>query len=136
MNINKKIKDTFLDESPSEPLHIALKNIKNAQTAENIAAFEKIFRKYVDEGCWLPLICYKEEGFPLVIIEERGKYYAAMLSHTYQLPKDIDVKVAITDINKFIDRVFGNEAIDGIVIDPFTTGMFIEKFYLLGIINR
>ena len=68
MNINKKIKDAFLDESQLEPLYIALKNIKNAQTAENIAAFEKIFKKYVDEGCWLPFICYKEEGFPLVII--------------------------------------------------------------------
>ena len=136
MNINKKIKDAFLDESPSEPLYIALKNIKNAQTAENIAAFEKIFRKYVEEGCWLPFICYNEEGFRLFIVKERGKYYAAMLSHTSQLPKDIDVKVAITDINKFIDRVFGNEAIDGIVIDPFTTGMFIEKYYLLKIISN
>lgn len=136
MNINKKIKDDFLDESPSEPLYIALKNIKNAQAAENIAAFEKIFKKYVDEGCWLPLICYKEEGFPLVIIEERGKYYAAMLSHTSQLPRDIDVKVVITDINKLIDRVFENEDINGIVIDPFTTCMFIEKYYLLKIISN
>ena len=136
MNINKKIKDAFLDESQLEPLYIALKNIKNAQTAENIAAFEKIFKKYVDEGCWLPFICYKEEGFPLVIIEERGKYYAAMLSHTSQLPRDIDVKVVITDINKLIDRVFENEDINGIVIDPFTTCMFIEKYYLLKIISN
>ena len=136
MNNFEKTKDDFLDEAPSEPLYIALKNIKNAQTAENIATFEKIFRKYVDEGCWLPFICYNEEGFRLFIVKERVKYYAAMLSHTSQLPKDIDVKVAITDINKFIDRVFGNEAIDGIVIDPFTTCMFIEKFYLLRIINR
>ena len=136
MNINKKIKDAFLDESQLEPLYIALKNIKNAQTAENIAAFEKIFKKYVDEGCWLPFICYKEEGFPLVIIEERGKYYAAMLSHTSQLPRDIDVKVVITDINKLIDRVFENEDINGIVIDPFTTCMFIEKYYLLKIIRN
>ena len=135
MNNFEKTKDDFLDESPSEPLYIALKNIKKAQTVENITAFEKIFKKYVDEGCWLPLICYKEEGFPLVIIEERGKYYAAMLSHTSQLPRDIDVKVVITDINKLIDRVFGNEEIDGIVIDPFTTGMFIEKYYLLKIIS-
>ena len=44
MNINKKIKDAFLDESPSEPLYLALKNIKKAQTAENIAVFEKIFK--------------------------------------------------------------------------------------------
>ena len=136
MNINKKIKDAFLDESQLEPLYIALKNIKNAQTAENITAFEKIFKKYVDEGCWLPFICYKEEGFPLVIIEERGKYYAAMLSHTSQLPRDIDVKVVITDINKLIDRVFENEDINGIVIDPFTTCMFIEKYYLLKIISN
>ena len=71
----------------------------------------------------------------MVIIEERGKYYAAMLSHTSQLPRDIDVKVVITDINKLIDRVFGNEEIDGTVIDPFTTGMFIEKYYLLKIIS-
>ena len=136
MNINKKIKDAFLDESQLEPLYIALKNIKNAQTAENIAAFEKIFKKYVDEGCWLPLICYNEEGFRLFIVEERDKYYAAMLSHTSQLPKNVDVKVAITDINKFIDRVCENEAIDGIVIDPFTTCMFIEKYYLLKIISN
>lgn len=136
MNINKKIKDAFLDESPSEPLYLALKNIKTSQTAENIATFEKIFKKYVDEGCWLPFICYNEEGFRLFIVEERGKYYATMLSHTSQLPKNIDVKVAITDINNFLNRVCGNEAIDGIVIDPFTTCMFIEKFYLLRIINR
>ena len=75
MNINKKTKENILNESPSEPLYIALKNIKNAQTAENIAAFEKIFRKYVDEGCWLPLICYNEEGFRMFIVEEKGKYY-------------------------------------------------------------
>ena len=42
----------------------------------------------------------------------------------------------ITDINKLIDRVFGNKEIDGIVIDPFTTGMFIEKYYLLKIISN
>ena len=72
MNI-KKNKDDIHNDAQSEPLYIALKNIKKAQTAENIAAFERIFKKYADEGCWLPFICYNEEGFRLFIVEERGK---------------------------------------------------------------
>ena len=44
MNNFEKTKDAFLDESPSEPLYLALKNIKKAQTVENITAFEKFLK--------------------------------------------------------------------------------------------
>ena len=63
-------------------------------------------------------------------MEENDKYYVAMLSDMSENIKNSNVKIVVTDINKLLDQVFSNNDIAGIVIDPYTSCMFIEKYTL------
>lgn len=67
----------------------------------------------------------------MTIIESRGKHFAAMFSDPSEISNPDKVSIVLTDINKLIEPVFHNENIDGIVIDPYTTSLFLEKPFLL-----
>lgn len=118
-------------ESKSE-LSLAIEKLASSTSVENQKNFASVICSYVENGTWVPMPIHQEEkGMRLKIIESRGKHFAAMCSDEAEMRKDSEFDIAITDINKLIESVFQNECIDGIVINPYTTVLCLEKEFLL-----
>lgn len=118
-------------ESKSE-LTTAIERLASDPSVANQISFAKLLTSYVENDVWVPMpISEDENGYKFKIIQSRGKHYAAMCSDNTHIKKDADFNVAVTDINKLIDSVFQNQHINGIVINPYTTCLCLEKEYLL-----
>ncbi len=100
-------------------------------SAESARRFADVLRRYVTEGVWVHVPC-KEEGdrFRLAIGESRGMRFAKMFSDPAEI-RSSGGSVVMTDINRFLDPVFHEPEIDGVVIDPGTTGLCLQKAFLL-----
>lgn len=133
MSIFRKAKPETQNNSSANSLNDAVKKLKAGINAETVDNFNKVFKYCIDNNVWLPLLFYNEDGYRVFILEENGKYYASMLSDMSENIKNPHTKFVLTDVNKLLDRVFSNEDIDGIVIDPYTNSMFIEKHLLVKI---
>ena len=68
-------------------------------------------------------------GYQLRILENQGKAYAAMNSDNSEVKTP--GSIVMTDINKLLSPVFENPAIGGIVIDPDTTSLCLDKGFIL-----
>ena len=118
-------------ESKSE-FTIAIECLASNPSVANQKNFAKSLVSYVENNRWVPMpICEDENGYKFKIIHSRGKRYAALCSDNTHVKKDADFSIAITDINKLIEPVFQNEDVDGIVINPYTTCLCLDKEYLL-----
>lgn len=118
-------------ESKSE-LGIAIEKLANSPYVENQKIFAKTISSYVENGTWVHMPIHQDEkGYRLKIIESRGKHYAAMCSDESEVKKDSEFNIVVTDINKLIEPVFQNKYIDGIVINPYTTVLCLDKEFLL-----
>lgn len=118
-------------ESKSE-LTLEIEKLASNPSANNQISFAKTLTNYVEAGTWIPMPIHKDEnGYRLKIIESHGKHYAAMYSDNTHMKKDSEFDVVVTDINKLIDPVFQNSHIDGIVINPYTSCVCLDKKFLL-----
>lgn len=133
MNITRKTKPEPQNASAASPLNSAVKRLRSGIDADAVDNFYKEFKYCIDNNVWVPLLFYNEDGYRVFIVEENGKYYASMLSDMSENIKNPHTKIVVTDVNKLLDRVFSNEDIDGIAIDPYTNSMFIEKHLLVKI---
>lgn len=107
-----------------------LDKLKKSQRPAVMAELSRILKTYVDEGTWIPMpTIHDSDGYRLRIVEARGKHYAAMYSDQTEV-KAPD-SIVMTDINKLLEPVFRNLAIDGIIIDPETTSLCIDKGFFL-----
>lgn len=122
----------FTKKENKSELGIAVKKLAKSLSDENQKNFASIISAYVENETWVPIPVHQDKkGYRLKIVESCGKYYAAMCSDESEIKKDLEFNIAITDINKLMDTVFQNEGIDGIVINPYTTVLFIDKEFLL-----
>ncbi len=122
----------FTKKSPKSELTLAIEKLASNPSVENQEHFAKILNHYVESGAWVYMpTCQDENGFRLHIVESREKHYATMYSDCDNVKKETGLDTLQTDINKIIDPVFDNSNIDGIAINPYTNGLFLDKAFLL-----
>ncbi len=123
---------TYKNAKNGLKLKKAIRGLKSEPSARNIITFAMALKAIVDQGEWVPVPGTQDgENVSIKIIESNGKYFAAMLSDYGEVKKMDHGDVAVTDINKLIELVFHNETLNGIIIDPFTTSLCLEKQFLL-----
>lgn len=122
----------FTKKERKSELTLAIENLKLNPSANNQKAFAKILASYVENGTWVPMPIFEDKiGYRLKIVQSQGKHFAAMCSDSTHVKRDPEFNVAVTDINKLIEPVFENSDIDGIIINPYTTCLCLEKDFLL-----
>ena len=122
----------FTKKSPKSKLTLAIEKLESNASVKNQENFAKILNHYVESSTWIYMPIHQDtNGVGLKIVESRGNHYAAICSDFDKIKKDIGFDSLQTDINKVIEAVFGNENIDGIVINPYTRPLFLDKGFLL-----
>ena len=117
------------NEQPSD-LFLAIDKVKKSQGPAAMAELSHVLKSYIDEGTWVPMpITEDSKGYQLRIAEARGQGYAVMYSDHSEVRAPGDI--AVTDINKLLEPVFANKEIAGIIIDPETSGLCLDKCFLL-----
>jgi hypothetical protein len=120
------------DKPDSSELKIAVLNLLSSQSPDNMKLFAQVLRSYIDNNTWVHIPGNEDEnGFRITVLERRGSHFAAMYSDPSEIRNAEKGSILLTDINKLIDPVFQNKDIDGIVIDPYTTSLCLEKPFLL-----
>ena len=115
----------------NNPLTEALRNLAHDQSVSNMSAFAKAFNKAVDESTWVYQRCDEDaDGIRLQLINARGKLFAPLFSDAREILSADDTFMQ-TNINLFLDTVFHNSQIAGILVDPNTTSLCLEKSFLL-----
>ena len=88
-------------------------------------------KRYIDDGTWVYMPGVNDEnGFRFKLLESRGKYFALMFSDQTEIRNPGNESIISTDINKLMGPVFQRDDIAGIMIDPYTTGLCLEKVFL------
>ena len=127
---NNKQKSHPGKTGPHLDLYLAATKLLEENNPANIRAFSRILGTCINEKVWLHMpVIPDEHGEQLVLLESRGKSYAAVYSDPSQaLAKG---RILWTDINNLIDPVFATPDIAGIVIDPETTVLYLDKRFIL-----
>ena len=113
-------------------LKAALLEMINDQSDKNMVNFSKVLKYYVENGVWVHMPGKQDDrGFMMKIVQSRGKLYAAMFSDPSEVRNPEKLDIIVTDINKLLDPVFQDPNISGIVIDPYTTFVCLEKRLIL-----
>ena len=111
-------------------LYQVLDKLKKSQGPAVMAELSRVLKAYVDDGTWVPMPTIDDpNGYRLRIVEARGKPYAAMYSDQTEIKAR--GSIVMTDINKLLEPVFANPEIAGIIIDPETTSLCIDKGFFL-----
>lgn len=112
-------------------------DLRQNSSPENIQRFSDILFSYVSQGVWVPMMGKKtgDKGFMIDYRLSGGLAYGAFFTDPSEIKsKKVGFDMLITDINKLIDPVFQNDNFGGIVINPDTDGLFLEKKLLLKIL--
>lgn len=119
---SKKRKDT---QSQKLTLKQAIQQL-SASNADSIRNFAKILSDYSDHSHWVAIPMENVITNEVVIFEEQGKLYVGMYSDapSKRFP------IIETDINKLLQIVFATDDIAGIVIDPESTQLYLERDFL------
>ncbi len=111
-------------------LYAAISELKRSQSPDIMRKLSVILKEYVDTGVWVPIPTVSDgKGNQLRIINTNGKSFAAIYSDPSEVKANTEMMT--TDINKLLDPVFENTEIAGIIIDPDTTSLCIEKGFFL-----
>jgi len=103
-----------------------LEKLRKSQGPAVMMELSRVLKDYVDKGTWVPMpVINDSNGSRLRIVESRGKPYAAMYSDQTEIKAS--GSIVMTDINKLLEPVFENPEIAGIIIDPETTSLCIDK---------
>ena len=103
-----------LDFSP-ESFAIAKRRVCALRTEETIKIFYDIFALMVKEGTWINAPINDRQ---IVYSRFRGGYYIAIYSSMENRVAGDSKDVIVTDINKFIDALYENPRVLGIIVDP------------------
>lgn len=125
-NRNKKQETAQVSE-----LKVALDTFKKDQSPVGMERFAIMLRKFADASEWVHIGGENDEhGFRVNLISSRGKMFAAMYTDASEIRASAK-SVMLTDINKLFEVVFHNDGISGVIIDPDTTSLCLEKGFLL-----
>ena len=98
----------------------------NPANEKSIQNFAKVLSDYSDHSNWIAIPMEDISTNEVALFEERGNIYVGMYS-------DIPSKrfsIVETDINKLFHIVFTMDNIAGIVIDPESTQLYLERAFL------
>ena len=124
-------KNIFSNNKNLSPLNTALKKFASKPSDNTLLVYQQILKEYTDRGEWVHMLLKSADTHELALTESQNKVYAIMLSDASEFRKDSGYSIVLTDINKLIDAVFSNPDIDGILIDPFSTMLYMDKSFLL-----
>jgi hypothetical protein len=109
-------------------LSLAVEKLSKDQTPFTIQFFAEVLAEYSDKSIWVAIPLENvESDNELVLFYESKKIYAGIYSDK-PTPRFSGI---ITDINKLFQIVLSDDRIDGIVIDPESTQLYLEKKFLL-----
>lgn len=134
--------EVITDESPKiyYPSHLktVAMRLSYSTDEENIAFFRNVLRFLIYDGSWLFYIANKnEEGkFMFPCIEEKGKFYVPIFTGPEELPADRKGTVLKSSINKAMDAAFKDKNISGIVINPYSDQLYVEKWFVLNAVFK
>lgn len=118
--------------SDGSELKEAVQALAKDQGAEATAAFSGVLKRYADMGMQIFMPGRNDgEGFHLKVLTARGKRFAALYSHPSEARSPETNGLCLADLNQVLDAVFRDNGLSGIVIDPFTTALCLEKHFLL-----
>lgn len=136
-------KKTSFDKTPASgdnneaTIKSAIVALKRGYSAERMQMLAKALCPCVEGGDWVPMVGKDcgSKGF-LMDYRLRGDLaYGAFFTDRKEIKQVKDgFNVIDTDINKLIDPVFRNPNFGGIVINPDTDSLFLEKKLLLKIL--
>lgn len=112
-------------QSPKMTLKQTIQQL-SPNNEESILNFAKILSDYSDHSDWVAIPMEDISTNEVALFEELGKIYVGMYS-------DIPSKrfsIVETDINKLFHIVFTMDNIAGIVIDPESTQLYLERDFL------
>lgn len=102
----------------------AKKRMYALRTVESERTFYKIFAELVESGAWVSAPVNDKQ---LVISPFRGGHYIAIYSDMNARVAGDSKDVITTDINKFIDILYDNPHLLGIVVDPNKDPFLINR---------
>lgn len=94
------------------------------KTNESIFEFYKTFAALVKDGAWVSAPSIDKK---IRTVTFRGGEYIPIYSKTYNYKADNSNSILVTDINKFIDMLYENPKILGIVLDPDNEPFLINR---------
>lgn len=111
---------------PITPLAQAIKML-DEKNSESIRCFAEVLAEYSDNARWVAIPLNDVRSYEIALFEERGKIYAGMYSGkpSHRFPS------VETDINKLLHVIIANNKLDGIVVDPETTQLYLDRGFLM-----
>lgn len=121
-SFSKKNEET---QTPKMTMKQAIQQL-SPNNEESIQNFAKVLSDYSDHSNWIAIPMEDISTNEVALFEERGNIYVGMYS-------DVPSKrfsIVETDINKLFHIAFTMDNIAGIVIDPESTQLYLEKDFL------
>ena len=117
---------------PKTDLNTAVRKLVAHQSPESRAEFSVALKALAESGTWVYMPGKKEEaGFSFAVLTARGKNFAAFYSDPSEVPPERMQETCVADLDRLISQVFREQGLAGVVIDPFTHRLCLEKHALL-----
>lgn len=124
----------FKKRTDCDLLSHAIDVLMKHDTEETRRHVFSIFRKYVEDGKWLFSIGKMDEkGTRLYTVNERGKQYIPVYTDG-KLVEKRGGTVFQTDVNKYLQTLYATTDISGLVLNPGSQNLYLEKDYIPAIL--
>ena len=125
--------DLFKKKNVKDEFSQAISELMKYNNMESQKKVFDIFRTYVEEGKWLFSSGNVNDGNTSVLtIQEKGKYYIPVYTDGEYVKNNNSV--IQTDVNKYIESLYSTKEISGLVINPGSQNLYMEKEYILKIL--
>ena len=109
----------------------AKKALVAGPTLESNKSFGEALAVAVDKGEWIAApVIPDEHGNRYVIQMNKGRPYIVLYSDEEHYHFEKGMSLMTTDINKIIDSIYESPDLEGLVIDPYTSPIFITRAQL------
>ncbi len=123
--------DACFSHADSRELSMAIKKLKHGK--DNGAYLGKVLGSCIAKESYFPMpMVQDKKGEWYQITEKEGKRFAVMYTADSEAAEGENIE--LTDIRYLIEFVFHDNSLDGIVINPRTTGLFLEKHAILKLV--
>lgn len=125
--------DLFKKKNVKDEFSQAISELMKYNNMESQKKVFDIFRTYVEEGKWLFSNGNTNDGNTFVLtIKENGKYYIPVYTGEEYIKNNNSI--IQTDVNKYIESLYSSKEISGLVINPGSQNLYMEKEYILKIL--
>ena len=112
-------------------LNKRIKDLKNNESMEYFKFFAETFSRCVENNEWFTTRGSQDSaGFRMDVLTANNKHFVTAYSDNREIRQNNDCAFCTLDINKIIEPIFDSD-IDGLIIDPDTYSLCLEKDMLL-----